>query len=113
MMLKLFWTDAKGIQYHLGNLYKNENKYCFDIIEEELKKAVRHGCFGIGSIDISKNKHESNELFKFFKKRIPKENELTTEELIQYYGIDKYDDMEILKITEGRVIEDRYYLKFE
>ena len=58
MILKLFWNDAKGDKYHLGNLYKEEDIFHFDIIEEELKNAVRHGCFGIGNIDITKNKLE-------------------------------------------------------
>lgn len=111
MILKLFWNDAKGDKYHLGNLYKEEDIFHFDIIEEELKNAVRHGCFGIGNIDITKNKLESKELFSFFKERIPKEDELTCEQLQKYYGIDKYDEMQILKITQGRLLKDRYYLE--
>ena len=112
MILKLFWNDAKGIKYHLGNLYKIEDIYHFDINEEELKNAVRHGCFGIGNIDITKNRLESKELFSFFKNRIPEENELSVEQLKKYYGIDKYDEMEILKITQGRLLKDRYYLEY-
>lgn len=111
MILKLFWTDSKNNKYHLGNLYKDEDKYYFDIIESELKSAIRHGCFGIGNMDITKNRQESTELFKFFKNRIPKENELTSEELLEIYGIDKYNEMEILKISGGKSIKDRYYLE--
>ena len=113
MILKLFWNDANGSKYHLGNLYKIEDIYHFDINEEELKKAVRHGCFGIGSIDITKNKLESKELFGFFKGRIPNEEELSLQDLKKYYGIDKYDEMEILKITQGKLLKDRYYLEAE
>lgn len=111
MILKLFWTDSKNNKYHLGNLYKNEDKYCFDIIETELKSAIRHGCFGIGNMDITKNRQESSQLFQFFKNRIPKKDELTVEELLETYGIDEYNEMKILKISEGRLIKDRYYLE--
>ena len=113
MKLKLFWNDVKGNKYHLGNLYKTEDIYHFDIIEEQFKDAVRHGCFGIGNLDITKNKLESKELFEFFKNRIPKENELNLEKLKNYYGLDKYEEMEILRVTEGRLLKDRYYLETE
>ena len=112
MILKLFWNDANGIKYHLGNLYKIEDIYHFDINEEELKNAVRHGCFGIGNIDITKNRLESKELFEFFKGRIPNEDELSLKELKKYYGIDKYDEMDILKVTQGKLLKDRYYLEY-
>ena len=111
MILKLYWTDSKGNEYHLGNLYKLENEYCFDIIEVELKNALRHGCFGIGNMDISKTSQRNSELFEFFKNRIPKENELTNEELLEIYGLDKYNEMEILKISGGKLLKDRYFLE--
>ena len=111
MILKLFWSDSKGNKYHLGNLYKKQNEYFFDIAENELRDALRHGCFGIGNMDITKNSQKSSELFKFFKNRIPKENELTNNELLEIYGLDKYNDMEILKISQGKLIKDRYYLE--
>jgi len=111
MILKLFWTDSKDNKYHLGNLYKIEDEYCFDIIEIELKDALRHGCFGIGNIDITKNSQKSKELFRFFKNRIPGENELTDKELLEIYGLNKYNEMEILKISGGKSIKDRYYLE--
>ena len=111
-MLELFWTDAQNKEYHLGNLYKIDDNYFFDIMQDELKQAVKHGCFGIGNIDITKEKQESKELFSFFKNRIPNRNELAEKELIEQYGINEYDEMEILKITEGRMLKDRYYLKY-
>lgn len=112
-MLKLFWTDSKNNIYHLGNLYKIKNKYHFDIIQDGLRNAIRHGCFGIGSIDITKDKQESDKLFSFFMNRIPKENELKQEELVEMYGIERYDEMELLRITGGRTFKDRYYLEEE
>ena len=110
-ILNLMWTDVKDNKYHLGNLYKINNKYYFEIIEKGLSNALRHGCFGIGTLDITKIRNESNELFDFFKKRIPKISELTDEELMNLYGLNEYDDMKILEITGGRSIFDRYYLE--
>ena len=111
-MLELYWTDVNNNKYHLGNLYKNNKIYKFEIIENDLKKAVQCGCFGIGTIDITKNSQESSELFDFFKNRIPKQDELSAEELMKYYRLDRYDEMEMLKITEGRLMKDRYYLQY-
>ena len=51
--MNLFWTDVKNNKYLLGNLYKKDDYFYFDINETELKQAILHGCFGIGTINTS------------------------------------------------------------
>ena len=53
MVLKLFWKDINDNSYELGTLYKDGEKYCFDIVEKDiLKKATHAGCFGIGELNL-------------------------------------------------------------
>jgi len=106
MELNLYWKDIQGNSYKLGKLYKKD-KYYFDIDREELKKATHNGCFGIGEINILKDHHQSETLFKFFKNRLP----INIEQIMQMYGIKEYDEMQILKITNGKQNTDRYYLE--
>ena len=45
MVLKLYWKDVNQNVYMLGRLYRENEKYCFDINESELKNAkALHVC---------------------------------------------------------------------
>ena len=109
--MKLYWSDIKGNNYLLGTLYKENEYYYFEIVEDGLSNALRHGCFGIGSINISQRVNKSKELFDFFKNRIPKEDSANINEFLSSIGLKEYDQVEILKRTGARVITDRYYLE--
>lgn len=112
MVLKLYWKDMNGNSYELGNLYKKDNKYCFDIVEKDiLKKATQAGCFGIGELNLFYNHHESDELFTFFKRRIPAKEHVDIEEILKELELAEYDEMELLKRTQGILNTDRYYLE--
>lgn len=113
MVLKLYWKDNNQNVYMLGKLYKNNEKYYFDIDEEELKKATHNGCFGIGEINLLYKEHVSNTLFNFFKRRIPSKNNVNINEILKELGMKEYDEMELLKRTKGILDTDRYYLEME
>ena len=106
MILNLYWKDIEGNSYRLGKLYKTD-KYYFDIDREELKKATHKGCFGIGEINILEDNHSSDTLFEFFKNRIPE----NSPEVLEFFGLDEYDEMEILKYTRAELNTDRYYVE--
>ena len=112
MKLTLFWKDLNGKSYILGYLYKENDKFCFDIVEkEELKKATRAGCFGIGELNLFYNKHKSDTLFSFFKRRIPSKDHVEIDKILEELGLQEYDEMEILRKTKGVLSTDRYYLE--
>ena len=111
MIFKLCWQDINGITYVLGKLYKKENNYHFDIDEEGLKKATHNGCFGIGEFNLLDNSYVNEELFDFFKRRIPKKDSSNIEEIMREFNIEQYDEMELLKRTKGKLNSDRYYLE--
>ena len=112
MELKLFWKDIKGNSYILGTLYKENNQYIFEIVDkDELKKATRAGCFGIGELNLFYKKHTSDNLFYFFKRRIPPKDHVEINKILEELGLDEYDEMEILRKTKGFLNTDRYYLE--
>ena len=111
MNLKLFWKDSKNVSYHLADLLYENEKYILKTKEENLKDAIKHGCFGIGNFGFLKNHYESNKLFDFFKNRIPSKDNSKIDKILQDLNIKEYNEMEILKATKGILVEDRYYLE--
>lgn len=109
--MKLFWNDVNGNSYFIGTLSKDEDYFSFELNNNGLKEAMRHGCFGIGNIDISKESHKSKELFHFFKNRIPRKDAIDIDRILEQYDMKEYDEMELLEKTQGRLITDRYYLE--
>ena len=111
MVLKLYWKDLEEETYNLGELYKKDNIYYFNINEDKLKKAIKKGCFGIGEINLLYNEHKSDKLFDFFKRRIPSKDNINIEEILRQLELEEYDEMELLKRTKGILNTDRYYLE--
>lgn len=111
MKLKLFWKDENNNKFCIAILSKEINEYILEIQEKELKKAIQNGCIGIGGINFLKCKYTSKELFPFFKSRIPNENHPNIEKILKKLGLEKYDDMELLKITKGELQTDKYIVE--
>ena len=108
MHLILKWSSNSGKVYSLGVLSKKEEKYIFEINEQELKNAILDGCIGIGNFSLLNRVETSNELFDFFKNRIVSKDSWKTKELLKKYKLHEYDEMKILSITKARSINDRY-----
>lgn len=109
----LYWEDTGGLEYKIAKLEKENDIYILEIYEEELKKAIKKGCIGIGNINFLQTVYKSKELFPFFKNRIPDKNHPYIENILKNYAIEKYDEMELLKATHGALQTDRYFLKNE
>ena len=111
MKLNLFWEDTDKNTYKLGKLYKTNSLFNFDINEDELKKAIKRGCFGIGEFNFLKNHYESTELFDFFNNRIPKKADPFIDNILSSLNLNEYNEIELLRLTEGKLPIDRYFLK--
>ena len=108
--MKLYWNDIEENKYLLGELYKKDNYYYFKINEDGLGMALKHGCFGIGKINILEKTNKSEDLFEFFKNRIPREDSPNIDDFLKSIGLEEYDEYEILKRTGARLLTDRYFL---
>ncbi len=111
MNLVLYWKKGEQ-KFNLGLLQRNEDEYIFKINEEVLKLAIKNGCIGIGNFDLLKNEYRSKELFSFFKNRIPAEDNINIKEILTKYGLEKYDEMQLLKYTRGKIATDNYYIEY-
>lgn len=111
MVLDLYWSDVENNNYNIAMLEYKDGVYILYINETELNKATHHGCFGIGDIKFLKNKYVSKELFPFFKNRIPSKEHPKIDVILKRYNIKEYNEMDLLRKTEGRLEKDRYFCK--
>ncbi len=110
MILNLFWEDFEENSYNIATLEYKNNLYFLRINEQELKKAIKRGCMGIGNCKFLKNEYSSKSLFNFFKNRIPSKNHPEIDKILKKYNLNEYDEMKLLKITEARRNTDRYWV---
>lgn len=109
MKLCLYWKDIENNTYSLGTLSKDNNNYFFILNIEEYEKALRNGCPGIGNL--GKGNQKSDQLFQFFRERIPGKDNPRVKEVLKMFKMESYDDMELLKRSKGMVNTDRFHLK--
>ena len=109
--MKLIWEDNNKNKYVLGTLYKDDNYYYFEKNNEGIQEALNHGCFGIGSMDLSKDIQKSETLFPFFQNRIPSIENIDIKDVLKSYNLEEYDEYELLKRTHGALLTDKYYLE--
>lgn len=113
MHLMLKWKSKFNNIYNLGVLTKENDKYIFKIDEEQLKRAIQDGCMGIGNFSLMNNVEISDELFDFFRYRIVSKDSPRVREYLNKYNLEEYDDMEILRITGAKSVNDRYWVEEE
>lgn len=109
--LYLKWKDINDNIYTIATLYKYEDYYYLMINKEEMQKAKKNGCYGIGNMDINQAGYKSKELFSFFKNRIISKDNEFLDKILEEYGLDKYDEIILLKKTKGILGTDTYYLE--
>lgn len=112
MRLVLKWKKNEKI-FSLGVLEKKDNNFIFTINEQQIKDAIKHGCSGIGNFDFLKNVYVSENLFDFFKFRIPSKTHRDIEKILKDYNLEEYDEMQLLKITKAKEATDNYYVEEE
>lgn len=109
--MKLLWEDNGKNKYLLGILYKKDNCYYFERNKAGLQLAINHGCFGIGNIDLAKDVNKSENLFSFFKKRIPSIDNPNIQDILKSYNLKEYNEYELLERSHGCLLTDNYYLE--
>ena len=109
MKLNLNWKKGEEI-FNLGILERKDDIYFFTINYDELKKAIKKGCVGIGNFDLLQKQYQSKKLFSFFKNRIPSKDDIKINEILEMCGIDYYDEMILLKNVRKSNV-DNYYIE--
>jgi len=114
-VLYLKWKNYKtNKKYVIGALCKENQKYFFKLNSNGLKEARQAGFFQKLEFNDENKIYSSQELFTMFKVRIFEPEKYTDEQMKEYlnkYGLEEYDEFEILKKTKGILMTDNFSLE--
>lgn len=100
--LRVVHNRKKG-KITVGYLKKIPEGYVFEYDENYLKKNKK-----IFFAKSKGNKFINNNMFAFFKSRLPDEKRPDIQEILESYGLKEYDDFELLARTKGKIMTDNY-----
>ena len=108
-LVYLVWTDVKtGNKYKVAELYKENNKYYFKYILENVKKAQKNGFELLIAFPQINATYENPELFAVFSARLPEPTRPDIKEILETYDMTKYDEFELLKRSGAKLPTDNY-----
>ena len=108
-LVYLVWTDVdEGKKYKVAELYKENGKYYFKYILENVKKAQEKGFELLIAFPQINATYENPELFAVFSSRLPEPTRPEIKEILETYGMKKYDEFELLKRSGAKLPTDNY-----
>jgi len=100
--------DKNGNRYLIGELTKAENEYIFKYTPETADKP--EGFFKVPTFKDMNKVYKSENLFLFFVNRLFDRARPDLPELLDRYGLNHYNEWELLKATGAKLLTDGYEL---
>jgi len=107
-VLYLTKSDRNGNRVLIGELAKSENEYTFRYTPEAADKP--EGFIKVPTFKDTDRVYKSKELFLFFVSRLFDRSRPDLPQLLGEYGLNGYDEWELLKATGARLVTDGYEL---
>lgn len=108
-LVYLVWTDIKtGNQYKVAELYKQDNKFYFRYILENVKEAQKNGFKLLVAFPQINALYDNPRLFAVFSTRLPDETRPEIKEILATYGMTEYNEFELLKRSGAKLPTDHY-----
>ena len=105
----LVWTDVKTEnKYKVAMLYKENEKYYFKYILENVKEAQKYGFELLVAFPQINATYENPHLFAVFGARLPDKKRPEIKEILETYGMTEYDAFELLKRSGAKLPTDNY-----
>lgn len=105
----LVWRDEKtGNTYKVAELYKQNGKYYFKYILENVKEAEKNGFELLIAFPQINATYENPHLFAVFGARLPDKKRPEIKEILETYGMTEYDAFELLKRSGAKLPTDNY-----
>lgn len=96
----------------IGYLMKEKNgDYFFKYDYKGLQEARKMGYTYLIGFKDTRRVYASKELFPVFKSRIPTKQRRDLPQILENYGIEKYDELDLLASSEGRLRTDALSFK--
>lgn len=108
-LVYLIWTDVNtGNKYKVAELYKQNNKFYFRYILENVKEAQKKGFNLLVAFPQINALYESPRLFANFAARLPDSTRPEIKEILATYEMTEYDEFELLKRSGAKLPIDDY-----
>ncbi len=108
-LVYLIWKDVNtGDKYKVATLYKENGKFYFKYILENVKEAQKVGFKLLVAFPQINAIYENPQLFANFATRLPNENRPEIKEILETYGMTEYDEFELLKRSGAKLPIDNY-----
>lgn len=105
----LVWKNIKtGNKYKVAELYKENGKYYFKYILENVKEAEESGFELLVAFPQLNATYENPHLFAVFGARLPDKRRPEIKEILSTYGMTEYDEFELLKRSGAKLPTDNY-----
>ena len=108
-LVYLVWKDVKtGNKYKVAKLYKENGKFYFKYILENVKEAQKNGFELLIAFSQINATYENPQLFAVFAARLPEPTRPEIKKILDTYGMKEYDDFELLKRSGAKLPTDNY-----
>ena len=107
-ILYLTKTDSNGNRFLIGELAKINNEYIFKYTPEAAEKP--EGFIKVPTFKDIDRVYKSNSLFLFFVNRLYDKSRPDLPQILDSYGLNDYDEWELLKATKAKLVTDSYEL---
>ena len=105
----LVWKDVNtGEKYKVAMLYKENKKYYFKYILENVKQAQEKGFELLIAFPQINATYENPQLFAVFSSRLSEPTRPEIKEILETYGMTEYDAFELLKRSGAKLPTDNY-----
>lgn len=108
-LVYLIWRDVNtGIKYKVAILYKENEKFYFKYILENVKEAQKVGFKLLIAFPQINALYDNPKLFATFAARLPEPTRPEISEILSTYGMTEYDEFELLKRSGAKLPTDNY-----
>lgn len=108
-LVYLVWTTPKKCEkYKVAMLYKENEKYYFKYILENVKEAQKNGFELLVAFPQINATYENPHLFAVFGARLPDKRRPEIDKILGEYGMNEYDEFELLKRSGAKLPTDNY-----
>ena len=105
----LVWTDVKtGKKYKVAELYKENDRFYFKYILENVKQAQKTGFRLLIAFSKINATYENPHLFAVFGARLPDKRRPEIDKILKKYDMKEYDEFELLKRSGAKLPTDHY-----
>lgn len=105
----LVWTNQESKkQYRVAELYKENGKFYFKYILDNIKEAEKDGFTLLISFPSVNAVYENPQLFAVFSARLPDSTRPEIKEILDTYDMTEYDEFELLKRSGAKLPTDNY-----